>query len=97
MDGEPGAQDRALVHGARDRADGARVTRREPLDRGGARERGGGRASGLVGQHLYAPERHVPPPRGRERIDVGRPALIQIGRAHVWTPVTVKYRMPTSA
>src|SRR5205814_1869212 len=55
------------VHGPRDRADGARVTSREPLDRGGARERGGGRAPGLVGQHLYARERHVSPPRGRVR------------------------------
>src|SRR5437867_4224576 len=68
LERESRAQDGDAAHGARDRAHGAGAARGKHVDRRAHRQPGGRRAPGLVGQRLYARERHVPAERRGVRL-----------------------------
>src|SRR6266550_1672080 len=69
VDSEPGAQDGDAPHGGRHNTHRTGASRWQHVDRRGDRQRRRGGAPGLVGEHVYARERHVPPLRGG--IDLG--------------------------
>src|SRR6266513_3276371 len=60
LDRESGTQDRDARDGAAHRADGAGAAGAEHVDCRPDRQRRRGGAPGVVGQHVYAGERHVP-------------------------------------
>ena len=60
LDGECRAQDGDARRGAVHRADDVRAGGDQHVGRGGDRQRRGGRAPMVVGEHLHAQQRHVP-------------------------------------
>src|SRR2546427_11944157 len=52
-----------------------------------------------VHDHVKVDGRHLKPAAPKAYVMLNKPGgvLTKIGRAHVWTPVTVKSRMPSSA